>query len=285
MNMNVVDINAMIEADAADAFMQCCTSSKWVAKMVAARPHTDLDALLAAANANWAGLSESDYLEAFDGHPQIGDVSSLMAKYATTKALAAGEQSGMTEADEQTIKQLARGNSDYLEKFGFIFIICATGKSAGEMSALLQARLGNDRQSELNNAAEQQRKIFNIRLNKFSQEPKMSQITTHVLDTTRGRPACALPITLFNQVAGRWQQMAVGLTNSDGRIADLLASDLVLPAGNYRIHFDTKVYFESQHQQGFYPYVDIVFEIDAAGSHYHIPLLLTAYGYSTYRGS
>jgi len=91
-----------------------------------------------------------------------------MKKYANTKALAAGEQSGMNVADEQTVVELAQGNDDYHAKFGFIFIVCATGKSAGEMNALLQGRIGNDRATELLNAAEEQRKIFHIRLNKLA---------------------------------------------------------------------------------------------------------------------
>jgi len=121
----------------------------------------------------------------------------------------------------------------------------------------------------------------------------MSQITTHVLDTTRGLPAQILPITLFVQSSTQgnaesndgWQELATGLTNGDGRIANLLADDLVLAAGIYRMHFATKAYFESNNEQGFYPHVDIVFELDGSNNHYHIPLLLTAFGYSTYRGS
>ncbi len=113
----------------------------------------------------------------------------------------------------------------------------------------------------------------------------MSQITTHVLDTTRGLPAQNLAITLFAQTKAGWNELASGVTNTDGRIAGLLADDEVLPAGVYRMHFATKAYFDANHEQGFYPYVDIVFELDGSKSHYHIPLLLTAYGYSTYRGS
>lgn len=116
----------------------------------------------------------------------------------------------------------------------------------------------------------------------------MSQITTHVLDTSRGQPAPDLPITLFSQFSKAnegWQQLASGVTNTDGRITGLLADDVKLPAGVYRMHFETNVYFKSNNEQGFYPYVDIVFELDANGDHYHIPLLLTAFGYSTYRGS
>ena len=113
----------------------------------------------------------------------------------------------------------------------------------------------------------------------------MSQITTHVLDTTRGLPAQNLPITLFVQTNEGWNELASGLTNADGRITGLLADDIVLGAGVYRMHFSTKPYFLDNKEQGFYPYVDIVFELDGSASHYHIPLLLTAFGYSTYRGS
>ena len=117
----------------------------------------------------------------------------------------------------------------------------------------------------------------------------MSQITTHVLDTTRGKPAQNLPITLFAQTQNGWDELASGVTNADGRISGLLADDVVLAAGIYRMHFATKPYFEANNEKGFYPYVDIVFELDGSShnskSHYHIPLLLTAFGYSTYRGS
>lgn len=117
----------------------------------------------------------------------------------------------------------------------------------------------------------------------------MSQITTHVLDTTRGKPAKGLPITLFAQTSDGWQQLATGITNADGRVANLLTDDVVLAAGVYRMHFATQPYFAANNETGFYPYVDIVFELDDAShnsdSHYHIPLLLTAFGYSTYRGS
>ena len=117
----------------------------------------------------------------------------------------------------------------------------------------------------------------------------MSQITTHILDTTRGLPAQNVPITLYAKQGDDWQKLAGGITNTDGRLPGLLADDVKLAAGIYRMHFETSVYFNANEETGFYPYVDIVFELDASqdgtGVHYHIPLLLTAYGYSTYRGS
>lgn len=113
----------------------------------------------------------------------------------------------------------------------------------------------------------------------------MSQITTHILDTTRGLPAQNVPITLYAQQGSHWEELGGGITNKDGRLPSLLADNVKLAAGIYRMHFETSIYFNANKEQGFYPYVDIVFELDGKGEHYHIPLLLTAFGYSTYRGS
>jgi 2-oxo-4-hydroxy-4-carboxy-5-ureidoimidazoline decarboxylase len=165
--MTLNELNQLSSAKAVEAFMQCCTASCWVDKMVASRPFADVAAMSVAADKNWQGLLDNDYLEAFEGHPKIGDVNSLRAKYANTKALASGEQSSVNEASEQVLSDLSRGNDDYFYKFGFIFIVCATGKSAAQMLELLQARLPNDRETELVNAAEEQRKIFHIRLEKL----------------------------------------------------------------------------------------------------------------------
>jgi len=165
--MNLEKLNALTVEQATHTFMQCCTASTWVNAMVAARPYNDMRQLTKQADSAWQELAEVDYLEAFEGHPQIGNVATLRAKYANTKALASGEQSFVNEASEQVLLDLAKGNADYLEKFGFIFIVCATGKSAAQMLALLLTRLPNDKNAELVNAAEEQRKIFHLRLEKL----------------------------------------------------------------------------------------------------------------------
>lgn len=113
----------------------------------------------------------------------------------------------------------------------------------------------------------------------------MSQITTHVLDTTLGKPAQGVSITLYRQDRDQWQKLAAGLTNSDGRITDLLHKEDTLPAGNYKMYFDTGTYFTTLGIAAFYPFVEIVFNIAGNGQHYHVPLLLNPFGYSTYRGS
>jgi 2-oxo-4-hydroxy-4-carboxy-5-ureidoimidazoline decarboxylase len=165
--MNIEEINGADADTASHLFRQCCTSDTWIESMVRKRPYDSADALGLAADDNWRGLAEEDYLQAFDGHPKIGDVGSLKAKYANTKELAVGEQSSVNVASDEIIQALAEGNTAYQEKFGFIFIVCASGKSAGEMLALLQARLPNNRDQELANAAEEQRKIFHLRLEKL----------------------------------------------------------------------------------------------------------------------
>ncbi len=113
----------------------------------------------------------------------------------------------------------------------------------------------------------------------------MSGITTHVLDTSRGRPAEGVPATLELESAGGWKLIGKGVTNADGRITDLVAKDSDLSAGGYRLIFDTGKYFADQQTQSFYPQVTVVFRVEDASQHYHVPLLLSPFGYSTYRGS
>ena len=165
--MSLEQINSTGSDEAIHLFRQCCTSDSWISQMVGQRPYQSADALRSAADVNWRNLKEEDYLQAFEGHPKIGHVNSLKARYANTKELAAGEQSSVNEANNNTIEALAEGNAAYEAKFGFIFIVCATGKSADEMLGLLQARLPNEREREIVNAAEEQRKIFHLRLEKL----------------------------------------------------------------------------------------------------------------------
>lgn len=112
----------------------------------------------------------------------------------------------------------------------------------------------------------------------------MSQITTHVLDTSIGKPAKGIEIKLFQKNNSDWKEIATGVTNSDGRIADLLEKGKIAEKGIYKINLDVGNYFKEKKIKNFYPYVEIIFEIDSDG-HYHIPLLLSPFGYSTYRGS
>lgn len=110
-----------------------------------------------------------------------------------------------------------------------------------------------------------------------------SHITTHVLDSVTGRPAVKVAVVLEQRVTGGWRELAAGDTDADGRMSEL--GPEALPAGRYRVTFDTGSYFAARAQTTFYPHVTIVFELDDEAAHYHVPLLLSPFAYSTYRGS
>jgi len=112
----------------------------------------------------------------------------------------------------------------------------------------------------------------------------MSQITSHILDTTKGKPAQGVTILLFQQQNNDWKEIGRSTTNSDGRVTDLLENDVTMQAGIYKLKFETRDYYERQSIKTFYPFVEIIFEITGS-EHYHVPLLLNPFGYSTYRGS
>lgn len=148
-------------------FHRCCTCETWVQRMVAGRPYNSRDSVLKAADVNWQGLDESDYLQAFEGHPMIGDIQSLAMKYADTRTFAYDEQSRVTTANQEILQALATGNAEYKARFGFVFLVCATDISAGEILASLQARLRNTRDMEIQNAGQEQCKITRIRLERL----------------------------------------------------------------------------------------------------------------------
>ena len=138
--------------------------------MAAARPFAMLENLYESAESIWFSLSSVDHLEAFATHPKIGSKAAAPKQKAKSAEWSSGEQSGMDAAANDVRNQLAEANRLYLEKFGFIFIVCATGKSADEMLAVCRARLGNSAVTELQIAAEEQRKITEIRLNKLLEQ-------------------------------------------------------------------------------------------------------------------
>ncbi len=165
--MTVTEFNFLPADEAGKLLFSCCGSSAWVQEMLARRPFENADNFMDAAEACWKNRSETDFLEAFSHHPKIGDISSLREKFASTAHFASGEQGSVSSASEEILLGLARGNADYEQRFGFIFIVCATGKSASEMLELLEKRLPNSREEELRIAAGEQAKITRIRLEKL----------------------------------------------------------------------------------------------------------------------
>lgn len=161
-------LNSMDDASARIALTNCCASTTWVNGMRAGRPYQDDEALNRMFGAvNWE-MQTDDWLEAFQAHPMIGDVDSLREQFASTKRLAAVEQAGVAAASEATLAELAELNRRYYERFGFIFIVFATGKSADEMLAILKRRIRNSKKGELRNAAIEQIKIAWRRLEQLA---------------------------------------------------------------------------------------------------------------------
>ena len=157
-------INTSAPEAARAILLRACGSSRWADRMMARRPFANDARLLFAARNEWFGLVEADWLEAFSQHPRIGDRAALEARFPNTHDLSANEQAGVGGAGPDVIAALAEENQRYYDKFGFTFIVCATGKSAAEMLRLLRERLPNDRAAELRVAAEEQAKITALRL-------------------------------------------------------------------------------------------------------------------------
>ncbi|KAL6754516.1 hypothetical protein V8C86DRAFT_2699960 [Haematococcus lacustris] len=230
-----------------------------------------------------------------------------------------------SSSTEDVAAELATWNQKYLDKFGFIFIIFAKGRLAPEILAALKARYQRQPYEELRTAAQEQMKITELRLGNLfgksaeqellatmqrraekilsqmvpqaSSGPLRSPITTHVLDAALGVPAKGLAVALMKREdsSQQWETVAEGITNDDGRVGALMAPSNYMPPGRYRMLFHTGSYLmacKAAHPSfysnvPFYPEVSVDFEIDPEKTtdHYHVPLLLSPYGYSTYKGS
>jgi len=158
--MTLEEVNRLGPLRARNEFLQCCGSSRWAAAMAEARPFATVDVMQTRASAIWSSLGRSDWLEAFAAHPKIGEARPL-------SAWSSAEQAGMQTADARAKARLADLNAVYEARFGYIFIVCATGRSPAEMLSLLETRLGNDVERELPIAADEQRKITALRLTKL----------------------------------------------------------------------------------------------------------------------
>jgi OHCU decarboxylase len=168
--VKIEDLNKMESPEADLRFRDCCGSREWARRMAEARPFNTSEELIAAAETIWNALAPADWLEAFSAHPKIGAKKAAPAQQAQSAEWSKGEQAGMDSAETHVKDELADANRLYEKKFGYIFIVCATGKTAGEMLALCRARLDNSPGTELPVAAEEQRKITEIRLLKLIEE-------------------------------------------------------------------------------------------------------------------
>jgi OHCU decarboxylase len=167
MNQSLNRLNELSADEAEAEFLKCCGSKRWARSMTSVRPFAGVEDLLAKADSLWWCLGGEDWLEAFRAHPKIGEKKAAASQSEQARSWSAQEQSGVADAAAETRAELAARNQEYEDHFGFIFIVCATGKTSAEMLAILTERLQNEAETELQVAAEEQRKITQLRLEKL----------------------------------------------------------------------------------------------------------------------
>lgn len=165
--MTLMELNSLDNSLRRVALSKCCGSKTWVEKMLTIFPVHNSTELSEAAEKIWFSCNENDWRDAFEHHPRIGDIDSLKEKYPTTADWAEGEQAGVRKTSRNVLEDLSNANRNYEEKFGYIFIVCATGKTSEEMLTLLQSRLNNKPEDEIKIAMGEQNKITKIRLQKL----------------------------------------------------------------------------------------------------------------------
>jgi hydroxyisourate hydrolase len=274
-------LNAAEPGEAERALLACCASSRWAATVAAGRPYADVTMLTAVSDAALEALDWGDIEQALSGHPRIGERAEGAGREADWSRR---EQAAAATGDAGVQAALTAGNVEYEQRFGQVFLICATGLSAGEILAALHDRLGNDDAAERAVVRDELTRIVRLRLAELAGDTGQegggaggaAEVSTHVLDAARGRPAAGVPVRLEVRGEGGWRAVAEGCTDGDGRLAGWAAG-----AGVHRLVFDTGAYLG---ESAFYPEVAVTFRVAGGGRH-HVPLLLSPFAYSTYRGS
>ncbi|KAL8171647.1 hypothetical protein V2J09_023451 [Rumex salicifolius] len=321
-------------------FLACCGSHRFAKEMASLSPFPSLDASVQSAREIWFNnVDVNGWLEAFSAHPQIGHTPAPSYGNATSAQWSKGEQSAaFATATQSSLQELADWNVKYKEKFGFVFLICASGRSTPEILTELKRRYSNRPIIEFENAAQEQMKITELRLAKLfsakanpstgvlhsstaiekagedritkigthlaaaasreaTQQPTRTRppITTHILDVARGSPASGVEVRLERwegkqtrpyfgkEEAGGWTLLGESKTDKDGRSVQLMNIVDSIAPGLYKISFNTGEY----NPNGFYPFVSVAFEIRESQKfeHFHVPLLVSPFSFSTYRGS
>lgn len=250
---------------------------RWVDDVLAGAPYADLDALLAAARAAATPLSPDEVDEALAHHPRIGErpVGEGAAQDHSRR-----EQQAPDADDPDLAARLAAGNAAYEHRFGRVFLVRAAGRTRAEVLAELDRRLTLDAADELEEVAEQLRQIALGRLRVVDAGSAGGHVTTHVLDAARGRPAVGVAVTL---VGPDGAVLGTASTDDDGRVREF--GTAALTAGEHRLELDTGTWFAAQGIAAFYPRVTVHFTVSDPSAHLHVPLLLSPFAYSTYRGT
>ena len=271
-------------AELRELLRSCLAVPRWVEEIAEGAPYASTDELLDRARKAADPLEPAEIELALADHPRIG---ARPQGQGLSAAFSHAEQRAPDADDAELAAKVAAGNAAYEERFGRVFLIRAAGRTRAEVHAEQQRRLALDDETDLCIVAQELREIALLRLERLLKErPAIrSHITTHVLDAARGLPASEVEVTLEQRADAdsTWTEVGRGRTDADGRLASL--GPAALPVGRYRVTFDTGAYFAAQGTPTFYPEVAVVVELTDPAAHYHVPLLLSPFAYSTYRGS
>ncbi|MFY1699948.1 MULTISPECIES: 2-oxo-4-hydroxy-4-carboxy-5-ureidoimidazoline decarboxylase [unclassified Solwaraspora] len=283
--------NTLPADDVRAQLLSCCAAPDWAAAVAAARPYRDRAALAATACEQLSGLPWPQVLAAVAAHPRIGQPPSGEGREAgwsrrEQAASAGGDQHG----DDAARAELVTLNDAYEQRFGYRFLIFANGRGATELAAAARRRLHHDDTAEQAVVRVELGQIAALRVGRLVDDlapttaSNAAPISTHVLDTATGVPVPGLPVRLDvadPHVAGGWRTVATGRTDADGRLRDW-APGQAWTTGGYRLVFDVAGHLGDA---GFYTEIPVAFVVHDAARHHHVPLLISPYGYTTYRGS
>ncbi|GAA4850758.1 hypothetical protein GCM10023221_32820 [Luteimicrobium xylanilyticum] len=304
------DLTTLTGDDLAARLRPALAVRRWVDDVVAGSPYPTVDELVDAAVTAATPLTDTEIDEALAAHPRIGERPTTTHGDAEAR-FSRTEQASSDADDADLAARLAEGNRTYEERFGRVFLIRAAGRSRAEILAELDRRLTLDDAEERATVGEQLREIMTLRLRAtFADTAETrsigapndspgdapavpvvpagsrevpSLVTTHVLDTAAGRPAAGVPVRLEALGGDGWHEVGTGITDDDGRVRNLGPGTLA--PGRHRLTFDTEAYLTSHGLAVFFPEATITFVVAPDDVHLHVPLLLSPFGYSTYRGS
>ncbi len=284
---DVATLNMLPEAEFVTALGGLFEHSPWVAeRVVAGRPYVDSAALLTAMTEAVAAATEDEQLALLNAHPELATPRTTPLTAASAEEQASVGLDALEAAEAETF---AVANHDYRQRFGFPFIIAVKGqRDRKAILAALLGRLKNDRPTEIATALAEVGKIAGYRLAKLLSPPVVAKLTTHVLDTAIGKPAEGLEFTLYFFGSAVYRKVYAGRTNGDGRAEDgALLEGAALRPGGYELVFEVGAYWRRQGlvSPNFYDTIPIRFAVAEEAGNYHVPLILSRYGYTTYRGS
>jgi 2-oxo-4-hydroxy-4-carboxy-5-ureidoimidazoline decarboxylase len=283
-------VNALDRAGFVAAFGGVYEHSPWVAeKAFDARPFASVTLLAAAMAAAVAAAGEADQLELLRAHPDLAGRAAL-AGQLTKDSTNEQARAGLDKLTPEEMERFQQSNAAYMAGFGFPFILAVKHWGKAHVLAAFAHRLKNTREQEMRTALAEVDKIGFMRLLDQVQPAPIGRLSTHVLDTARGRPANGVPVALYRlEPTGERREIKRARTNDDGRLDAPALSGAEMEAGRYELVFEAGEYFLANGlattAPAFLDRVPLAFAIANPEAHYHVPLLLSPWSYSTYRGS